>query len=113
MSNVDPLVSIPVGVVVERSKSASPWADFHWRPVRVLTGVPDTPPWTKLAEDGERTSFYVGAAPRRIVPDGNRALSRQFADLKRHCCGSSCGRSNGDPPYELAMVTADPAEGEA
>ena len=32
LSNVNPLLSIPVGVVVERSKSASPWADFHWRP---------------------------------------------------------------------------------
>jgi hypothetical protein len=51
-----------LGVVVERSKGASPWVDFHWRPVGVLAGVPDTPPWTTLAEDAERTTFYAGAA---------------------------------------------------
>ena len=33
------LLTIAVGVVVERSKAASPWLDFVWRPAAVL---PDT-----------------------------------------------------------------------
>ena len=28
-----------------------------WRPAGVLAGVPDTPPWTKLSDDGERATF--------------------------------------------------------
>ena len=111
MSNVDPLVSIPVGVVVERSKSASPWADFHWRPVKVLAGVPDTPPWTILSEDAERTSFYVGAAPIELYRTetahylGNLQVEKPMVWIVLRPV-------DGDPPYELATVTADPAEGE-
>ncbi|MGB9062319.1 MAG: DUF3305 domain-containing protein, partial [Pseudolabrys sp.] len=52
MSSIPPLARYEVGVVVERSKGASQWVDFHWRPVTILVGVPDTPPWTKLTDDG-------------------------------------------------------------
>jgi len=52
----------PVGVVVERSKSAGPWTDFLWRPITALGGAPDPPPWTKLSDDGERATFFVGTA---------------------------------------------------
>lgn len=111
MSAVVPLASIPVGVVVERSKSASPWADFHWRPVRVLAGVPDTPPWTKLAEDGERATFYAGAAPIDLY----RTESAHYRDnlqTDAPLLWIILRPVEGDPPYELAAVTADPAEGE-
>ena len=54
MSGAPPLASIAVGVVLERSKSSSQWADFYWRPADVLAGAPETPPWTKLNDDGER-----------------------------------------------------------
>jgi uncharacterized protein DUF3305 len=111
LSNVDPLLSIPVGVVVERSKSASPWADFHWRPVRVLSGVPDTPPWTKLTEDAERTSFYVGSAAIELY----RTETAHYLDnlqIETPMVWIVLRPVDGDPPYELATVTADPAEGE-
>ncbi len=111
MSAIVPLASFPVGVLVERSKSASPWADFHWRPVRVLAGVPDTPPWTKLAEDGERATFYVGAAPVDLY----RTESAHYRDNLRMdlpLLWIILRPVEGDPPYELAAVTADPAEGE-
>jgi hypothetical protein len=111
LSPVVPHASIPVGVVVERSKSASPWADFHWRPVRVLAGVPDTPPWTKLAEEGERATFYVGAAPVNLY----RTESAHYRDnlqTDAPLLWIILRPVEGDPPYELAAVTADPAEGE-
>jgi hypothetical protein len=111
LSAVVPLASIPVGVVVERSKSASPWADFHWRPVRVLAGVPDTPPWTKLAEDSERATFYVGAAPIEL----HRTETAHYRDnlqMEPPLLWIILRPVERDPPYELAAVTADPAEGE-
>ena len=52
MSTIEPLVRIAVGIVVERRKAMSPWADFVWRPVAVLPGLPDAVPWTPLAKDG-------------------------------------------------------------
>ena len=111
MSAVAPLATIPVGVVVERSKSASPWLDFHWRPVAVLAGVPDTPPWTKLNEDAERTTFYAGAASIELYRT-ETAHYRDNLQTEAPLVWIILRPKDGDPPYELAAVTADPAEGE-
>jgi hypothetical protein len=56
------LARIPVGVVVERRKAISMWADFLWRPVSVLAGAPSAAPWTPLDAKAESTSFFAGEA---------------------------------------------------
>lgn len=112
MSAVPPLASISVGVMVERSKSASQWADYYWRPVGVLPGAPDTPPWTKLDDDGERASFYAGS----VNVDLYRTETTNYRDnlrLETPLLWVVLRPVGGDPPFELASVTADPAEGEA
>ena len=104
-------VRIPVGVVVERTKSASQWVDYLWKPIAVLAGEAATAPWTKLNDDGERTTFYAG-----------------MADITLHASETSHYRDNlatgtpnlwvvlrsadTDPPYQVFTVTADPFEGE-
>jgi hypothetical protein len=112
MSRAQPLLSIPVGVVIERRKAKSPWTDFVWRPVAVLPGVPDAPPWTVLDGDDDRTMFYGGAAAIEL----HRSESSDYRD------NLSTGAAllwvvlhptSGDPPYMVAAVTADPSEGEA
>jgi len=109
---MQPLVSIPVGVVVERSKGSGRWAEFLWRPSRVLAGVPDTPVWTQLSEEGERATFYAGAADIEL----HRTETANYRD--NLTTGSPLlwvvlRPTGADPPYRLALVTADPAEGEA
>ncbi|HEY5380381.1 MAG TPA: DUF3305 domain-containing protein [Pseudolabrys sp.] len=112
MSGVVPLAVIPVGVLVERSTSAGPWSDFLWRPIGVLTGAPDTPAWTKLSVDGDRTTFYAGAADVEL----HRA---ETANYRNNLLSGTpllwvvLRRTDADLPYELAVVTADPAESEA
>jgi hypothetical protein len=112
MSAVPPLASIAVGVVVERSKSASQWADFYWRPVGVLTGAPETPPWTKLSDDGERATFYAGSTAVALYRT-ETANYRDNLRLETPLLWIILRPAEADPPYELAAVTADPAEGEA
>jgi hypothetical protein len=107
-----PLATISVGVLVERSKSASQWADFHWRPAGVLTGVPDAPAWTKLSDNGERAMFYAGAAQIELYRT-ETANYRDNLRLETPLVWIILRPLEGDPPYELASVTADPAEGEA
>jgi hypothetical protein len=106
------LASIPVGVVVERSKSASQWADFYWRPVGVLAGAPDTAPWTKLSDNGERATFYAGAAQIELYRT-ETANYRDNLRLETPLLWIVLRPVEADPPYELAAVTADPSEGEA
>ena len=112
MSVIPPLASIPVGVVVERSKSASSWSDLLWRPLNALAGVPDTPAWSKLSDDGQRATFYAGAADIELYRSevGNY---RENLMVETPLLWVALRPTEVDPPYTLAGVTADPAEGEA
>ena len=107
-----PLVSIGVGVVVERSKGASPWAGFQWSTASVFTGVPDTPAWTKLSDDGDRVTFYAGAADIELYRSeaGNY---RENLIVETPLLWVALRPTQSDPPFTLAGVTADPAEGES
>jgi hypothetical protein len=112
LSRAQPLASIPVGVVVERRKAKSQWADFVWRPVAVLPGVPDAAPWTALDGDIDRMNFYGG--------DAEIELYRSDASGYRDNLATGAAllwvalRPTGhEPPYEIAAVTAEPSEGEA
>jgi hypothetical protein len=107
-----PLKSVAVGIVVERVKAASQWIDYTWRPVSALPGVPETAPWTKLADDGTRATFYAGAAEVELFP----ADTTQYRDNLQSGSPSlwvALRATGGDPPYMLHAVTADTAEGEA
>ena len=112
MSRTLPLVRIPVGAVIERRKAKSPWADFTWRPVAVLPGVPKAALWTVLDGDAERTNFYGGAAEiglyRSDVSGYRDNLATGAAQLWVVL------RATGlEPPYEFVAVTAEPSEGES
>jgi hypothetical protein len=97
--------------VVERCKGAGPWSDFLWRPVNVLTGVPATPPWTKLSDDGERATFYAGGAEIELFRS-EASHYRENLTTEIPLLWVALRPTQGDPPYVLAGVTADPAEGE-
>ena len=108
-----PLASIPVGVVVERTKGVSQWSDFLWRSVKVLPGVPNTPPGTRLEGDDERALFYAGAADIELF----RTETTNYRDnlaIDVPLLWVVLEKRDGDQqPYQLRLVTADPAEGEA
>lgn len=112
MSTAEPLARIAVGVVVERRAAKSPWTDFVWRPCAILAGEPDAAPWTLLDADAERTTFYAGAS--------EIALHRSDAGHYRDNLATGAPilwavlrPTNGDPPFTVMTVTADPDEGEA
>jgi hypothetical protein len=106
------LARIRVGVVVERRKAESAWADFLYRPVSVLEGVPAAPSWTQISAQGELTTFYAGDA----VIELHRTETANYRDN----LASGAPRlwvilrpGSGEVGFDLLFVTADPAEGEA
>jgi hypothetical protein len=112
LSAARPQACIPVGVLVERRKAMSPWLDIVWRPVAVLSGLPDAAPWTALVAVEDAVTFYVGAAEIELY--------RTEADHYRSNLASGAPslwvalRPTGvEPPYHLFAVTADPSEGES
>jgi hypothetical protein len=106
-----PLLTIPVGVVVERHKAASQWIDFTWRPVAALHGQPAAAPWTVLSAEAEVTTFYAGSATIELF----RTETTHYRD---NLASGAPGLwvimtpTDSEPPYRLVAVTADPAEGE-
>jgi len=106
-----PLAQISVGVVVERRKAESPWIDFTWRPVTALPGVPVAAPWTQLSADGDTATFYAGTAEVGLY----RSDTAQYRDNLASGAPAlwvALRPTDGEPPFNLASVTADPAEGE-
>jgi hypothetical protein len=112
LSVIAPLKTVAVGIVVERSKGAGPWTEFLWRPLKALAGVPDTPAWTKLSDDGEHVTFYAGAAEIELYRSeaGNY---RENLIVETPLLWVALRPTQSDPPFTLAGVTADPAEGES
>ena len=107
-----PLLSIRVGVVVERRKADSPWIDFVWRGIGVLPDEPEMTPWTVMREQEGTTLFYAGSA----TIDLYRSETERYRDNLATGAPSVwvvLTPSEGAWPYAVSAVTADPAEGEA
>ena len=106
------LARMTVGVVVERCKAESQWVDFIWRPVSVLPGQPEAAPWTVLAQQGDRTTYYAGTATIEL----HRGETTNYRDNLMSGAPSiwiALRPAEADPPYRLFAATVDPAEGEA
>ncbi len=105
------LLTIPVGVIVGRRGTDSPWIDFVWTASGVLHGEPGAAPWTVLNETAGVTTFYAGAAEIELY----RTETTHYRD---NIASGSPGvwvvlsPTDADPPYRIVTVTADPAEGE-
>jgi hypothetical protein len=109
------LARIVVGVVVERRKARSPWLDLLWRPVSVLLGTPSAVPWTRIGEEGDATTFYVGEAAIELY-------RTETANYRQNLCSGVAAlwvvlrpiaANSAGPAFDILTVTADPAEGEA
>jgi hypothetical protein len=112
MSGVQPVIRIPVGVVIERRRAKSAWTDFVWRPVAVLPGVPDAAPWTVLEGDADCTIFYGGSA-EILLHRADAAGYRENVEGAAALLWVAIRPTGAEPPYEIAAVTAEPSSGEA
>jgi Protein of unknown function (DUF3305) len=112
MSRAEPLGRIAISIIIERRKAKGGWAEFVWRTIAALPGVPDADPWTVVNSDGDCTHFYGGPAQidlyRSDVSGYRDNLARSPALL-----WVMLRPSGREPPYEISVVTAEPGEGES
>src|SRR5579864_6992456 len=101
MKTMAPVLRFPVGVVVERRKAASPWADVLWRPIAVLAGVPDAAPWTPLAIDHDTTTFYAGMAEIELYRSEADGYRRNL-ECETPFLWVALNATGGEPPYVIA-----------
>ncbi|MDJ1159615.1 DUF3305 domain-containing protein [Chelatococcus sp. SYSU_G07232] len=103
---------LTVGVVVERRKLSSPWADHIWLPVAVLPDAPDVAPWTPLGEIATADRFYVGAFDIDLYRTETANYRDNLASGEPKIW-IAARADEGGHPIRIAGITADPAEGEA
>jgi hypothetical protein len=106
------LAKIAVGVVVERRKARSMWADFLWRPVSVLVGETSAAPWTPLDTEAETVLFFAGEAVIELHRT-ETANYRNNLTSGAPALWVALRPVASEPPHEILAVTADPSEGEA
>ena len=102
---------IPVGIVVERRSVDSPWIDHAWTPLAVLPEPPDLAPWTTLAVETDRTSYYLGPATLTLH-SVDTAHFRENFQAGRAKLWVALRPTGVEPELDLVGVTADPFEGE-
>src|SRR5260370_41424136 len=105
------MLRIALGLVVERRKATSHWADEVWRPVAVLAGLPDAKPWTLLARDALTATFYAGSAEIELHRSDTDNYRRNLA-LGAPAVWAALQATGTDPPYDIAAAPADPATGQ-
>jgi Protein of unknown function (DUF3305) len=103
---------IEVGVVVERRKLKSPWAEFSWQPVAILPEAPAAAPWTKLEETAEAVRFYAGSSWLEFFSSETTGYRDNLVS-ETPKLWVVLREVAEEPGVSLLTVTADPAEGES
>jgi hypothetical protein len=100
-----------VGIVVERRRIDSPWADHAWLPIAVLPEPPALEPWTRLIGDDERQQIYLGPAVLTLHAVDTAHFRENFQT--GHAKLWVAIRPTGiEPALEIVGITADPFEAE-
>jgi hypothetical protein len=104
--------TMEIGVIVERRRLSSPWADHAWMPTDVLVGAPTAAPWTVLDETPEATRFFAGTFLVEFFSTDTGSYRENILSGRPSLWVSL--RPSDDPPgVALAAVTANTAEAEA
>ena len=104
--------TMQIGIVVERRRLKSVWADHAWLPVAALPGVPAASPWTVLEETPDATRFFAGPAQLDFF-SSDTGTYRDNLRSGRPSLWVVLAEADAEPGVALHSVTADPAEGEA
>jgi Protein of unknown function (DUF3305) len=101
-----------VGLVVERRNLSGPWGGYAWRPVTVFAEAPDVAIWTPLGGGAGAARYYAGEAVLHLysTDTANYRDNLVTGEPKLWVVLRPLGP---EPPVEVHLVTADPAEGEA
>lgn len=101
-----------VNVLIEKRRSTSPWAEFSWHVIEVVAGAPPQSHWTEIRKDDHASTYLTGTediAAHKSDTSGyrdnlNSGAPKLWVVLRP---------TDEDPGCELALITADPGEGEA
>lgn len=105
------MVTMPLGVVVERREIDHPWQDYDWHTVAVIPGAPPVDEWRPLREGEGWAHYHVATLPlelfRRETEGYKQNLSKDvpviYVVLRQ-------GEEADESEIEASLVTACPFE---
>lgn len=105
-----PQLVLRLGVLAKRRPPVTRWGTGQLLPIAVLTPEPATPPHTRLLDDAEGETWYLGGR-EMVLWSGDTAHHR--ANLQSGKAQVWVALRGGDPARaEIVCLTADPYEGE-
>jgi hypothetical protein len=103
---------IKVGVVVERRKGVTRWAEHVWRPVAVFTGGASQEGWHEMRSGEDWTQFYAGTQEIELHRSDAEDYARSLTS-PRPAIYVVLAPARGEIPWRVQLVTASPGEAEA
>jgi uncharacterized protein DUF3305 len=109
---VEPEISMPLGVVVEKRKASSPWIDWVWKPVGILPGAGPRDDWLEIAAGEGWTHYHAATLPLSLHHTDTEAYVINLSDKQPSIYTVLRDKEDGntEQPYRVYMVTASPFE---
>lgn len=109
-SGLERMVTIPVGVVVERQDIDNPWQRWRWRPVAVMTGEAPAASGSELLRGEGFVRYFAGTLPLELHRKETEAYRRNLSNEPPtiYVALRSDSAVTGDMQYRPVEVTASP-----
>lgn len=102
-------LTLPIGIVVQRSPGVTRWVRWVWRPVALLPGAAPAE-WAVLRQDGDHTEFHAATLPLTLWSSDTEAYRAALSEREPHVYVVMRETEEGEPPLEVVLVTASPYE---
>ena len=101
-------ISIPLGIVLQRTPGVTRWAAHVWKAVAVLPGAGQAD-WHELRRDGDAVEYHAGTLPLELFRTDTEAYLHGLS-AKVPAIYVVMRDAPGDSPLDLVLVTASPYE---
>ncbi|GAA6180504.1 MULTISPECIES: DUF3305 domain-containing protein [unclassified Shimia] len=102
-------VSLPLGIVIRRTPSASRWVPFAWKVVAVLPGAAQAD-WQVLRKEGEAVEFHAKTVPLELWHTDTEAYLTTLSSRVPSVGVVMRETETGKHPYDVLLATASAYE---
>jgi hypothetical protein len=105
--------TMPLGVVVERRRSRSPWQEWSWRPVSVILGAPPLDgEWRMLVQDEGWTRWHAANLPLALSRSETEAYILNLSQTPPRVYVVLRAAADQPHGWRPLLITASPVEAE-
>lgn len=101
-------ISIPLGIVLQRTPGVTRWAAHVWKAVAVLPGAAQAD-WNELRRDGDAVEYHAGTLPLQLYRTDTEAYLHGLS-AKVPAIYVVMRDAQDAQPLDLVLVTASPYE---